>query len=110
MDINEQYASSLGYIPIGQIALAVEHLDSFKKGFVVKTEELQKNPSLAIGISKSPERTRKATEFLVYTLLNFPSIETARTAFGVYQVPEMRENIANYLRSLNTDVASFITR
>ncbi len=108
VEINEQYAQSLGYIPIGQIVLAVEHLDKFKKGFIVKTEELEKNPSLAIGINKSPERTKRAVAFLTYALLNFPNIGTARKAFTVYRVPEMRENVLRKLRALDQDVANYI--
>lgn len=108
VEIDQQMRPALGYIPIGQIVLAVEHIDQFQKGYIVKTEELNRNPSLMTGITRSPARSQKAAAFLTCALLNFGDIETARKAYSVYTVLDMKERIAATLRSYDEEVAAYI--
>jgi hypothetical protein len=109
VDIDQQLRDELGYIPIGQIVLAVEHIDQFQKGFVVKTEEILTNPSLMTGITRSPERTQRAAEFLSCALLNFGGIETARKAYSVYTVNDMKAGATAILRRHDPELAEYIT-
>lgn len=109
VDIDQQMRRALSYIPIGQIVLAIEHIDQFQKGYIVKTEELDKNPSLMTGITRSPERSQRAAAFLACALLNFGDIETARKAYSVYTVPDMKERVAASLRSYDEEIAAYIT-
>lgn len=90
VELNEQHASQLGYPPIGQIVLAVEHLES-------ATPHV--SPS---------SRARKASEFLAYALLNFPDVDTARKAYTVYQQPAVKQRVAEVLRSYDEKVALYV--
>jgi hypothetical protein len=109
VDIDQQLREVLGYIPIGQIVLAVEHIDQFQKEFIVKTEELDKNPSLMAGITRSPERSQRAADFLTCALLNFGDIDTARKAYSVYTVTEMKERVVATLGKYDAEIVEYIT-
>jgi hypothetical protein len=86
VEIDQQIAPVLGYPPIGQIVLAVEH-----------------SPTAA------PDCVPKAVDFLTCALLNFSDIETARKAYTVYTVREIKEGVANALLSCDEQVGSYIS-
>jgi hypothetical protein len=92
VEINEQFARPLGYAPIGQILLTIEHIDDSPGRTVVDTEWVRANPSTTAGLNRSSERTVKAAEMLACALWNFPDIDTARKAFSVYSVTTVKEN------------------
>ena len=109
VEINEQFARPLGYGPIGQILLAIEHIDDSPGRTIVNTEALRTNPSAMAGLNRSPERAAKAAEILACALWNFPDIDTARKAFSVYSVATVKEQVREQLCSHDMDVANYIT-
>lgn len=109
VEINEQFARPLGYGPIGQILLAIEHIDDSPGRTIVDTEWVRANPSAMAGLNRSPERTVKAAEMLACALWNLPDIDTARKAFSVYSVATVKEQVRERLRSHDEDVANYIT-
>jgi hypothetical protein len=109
VEINEQFAPPLGYAPIGQILLAVEHIDNSAGRTNGDAEAVRANPSAIAGLNRSPERTAKAAEMLACALWNFPDIDTARKAFSAYSVTTVKEQVRERLRSHDADVADYIT-
>ena len=83
VDIDIQMQPVLGYIPIGQIVLAVEEMNR-------------------------PEQLDKAAEFLACAILNLKNIPMARQAFTVYKIPAVRDRVATKLRAYDADVAASI--
>ena len=83
VDIDIQMQPVLGYIPIGQIVLAVEQ-------------------------TSQTEHIDKAADFLACALLNLKNIPMAQQAFTVYKVPAVRDRVAAKLRSYDADVAASI--
>jgi len=83
VDIDIQMQPVLGYIPIGQIVLAVEQMNR-------------------------PEQLDKAAEFLACAILNLKNIPMARQAFTVYKVPAVRDRVAATLRAYDAGVAESI--
>jgi hypothetical protein len=104
--INEQFAQPLGYVVIGQIFLAIEHIDEMRPVF--DTEWLRAHPGVFSALTRSPERTANAAEILACALLNFPEIDTARRAFGVYTVKDMRTATTERLRTYDEELARYI--
>lgn len=83
VDIDIQMQAALGYIPIGQIVLAVEQ-------------------------TSRPEHIDKAADFLACAILNLKNIPMAHQAFTVYKVPAVRDRVAAKLRRYDAEVAAAI--
>ena len=81
--IDIQMRPTLGYVPIGQIVLAIEQ-------------------------AGQGERIDRAADFLTCALLNLGTIEMARQAFTLYRSPKISSAVAARLRSYDGEVASFI--
>jgi hypothetical protein len=83
VNIDIEMQPVLGYIPIGQIVLAVEQ-------------------------TTRPDHFDKAADFLACAILNLKNIPMARQAFTVYKVPAVRDLVAAKLRAYDADVAASI--
>jgi hypothetical protein len=77
--INDRYEKRLGYPPIGQIMRAIEEMGG-----------------------------ERASRWICCALLNFPRVETARTAFTVIRSGRMRELVGARLSEEDPDLAAFI--
>ncbi len=77
--IDHRFAARLGYPPIGQIMVALEHIDG-----------------------------EWPASWIRCALLNFPRIETAQLAFGVIKSTNMRALVRAHLASESREVAEYI--
>lgn len=76
IEIDEQFEGRLGYPPIGQIVLALERLGG-----------------------------ERAAQMIACSLMNFPQVETARLAFGVFTSDSMRSLIRAELLKEDRELA-----
>lgn len=106
----DQFAGSLGYVPIGKIMLAIEHIDHIASGIMVRTSLLNENPTLFEYMNKSPMRTAKAIETLTTAVCSLTDIGDGRETYGVLTVPEMKQGVKDKLYSLDEVVAKYITK
>ncbi len=92
--INERFAGVLPYPPIGQIMLAIEHIGELRQESVPRG---------------GGQRLTNAALILATALLNFPNIDTAKKAWTVFMVGDMRDWVKRELCSVDEEVGKFIT-
>jgi hypothetical protein len=105
-----QFAPRLGYVPIGKIMLAIEHIDSIQGGILGRKSLFDEYPSLPDYVSRSEMRTDKAITVLTTGICTLVDIDDAKSAYKVLQVPEMVQGIKDRLFSIDELVGKYITK